>query len=62
MENNAEIISKGKKKAYEPPVFRRVNLEIKTSVLAACSLSIPQSVTNDPATCTLPLFECFGAS
>jgi hypothetical protein len=62
MENNVEIISKGKKKAYEPPVFRRVNLEIKTSVLAACSQSLPVSITGNPATCTVPLFECFGAS
>ena len=29
-----------KKKPYEPPSFRQVRLDVKTSVLATCSLSV----------------------
>lgn len=32
-----------KKKAYEAPSFRSVHLEVETSVLSVCSLSVPVS-------------------
>jgi len=47
----------GKKKPYEAPAFRRVRLEVKTSVLAACSLST--SVSPLFPTCDQQVGQCF---
>jgi hypothetical protein len=47
-----------KKKRYKPPLFRRVRLEVRTSVLSVCSLSVPTSPTFIPATCTSGLEPC----
>jgi len=44
------------KKPYKAPAFRKVSLEVKTSVLAVCSLSTPVSPTL--GTCTQPGVEC----
>jgi hypothetical protein len=60
MENNVE--SPQEKKPYEPPMFRRVSLDVKTSVLSVCSLSVPVSPTFSPATCTSGLEPCQFAS
>jgi hypothetical protein len=60
MENKVESNSEKRKKAYEPPAFRRVRLEIKTSVLAVCSLSFP--VSPDTFTCKEPFNSCIDPS
>ena len=57
MKNPIESHSEKKKRAYAPPAFKRVRLEIKTSVLGTCSLSFPTSISGDPATCVIP-FNC----
>ena len=37
-----------KKQAYEKPLLRKVRLEVKTSVLAACHFSTAQQPMDDP--------------
>jgi hypothetical protein len=51
MENKVESHSGKEKKAYEPPAFKRVRLEVRTSVLAACLVSplfSPSGACQDP--------------
>jgi hypothetical protein len=63
MKNTVESHLEKKKRAYEPPVFKRVRLEIKTSVLAACTLSVPVSPEdNEFGSCQAPFTGCLGTS
>jgi hypothetical protein len=41
------------KKPYTKPVVTRVRLDLKTSVLAVCSLSTSISPDGNPATCKI---------
>jgi hypothetical protein len=59
MKNGVESDSEKKKKTYEPPVFKRVRLEVKTSVLAVCSLSVPVAPYSTPTGCFELLDPCF---
>lgn len=52
MEKNVE-----KKKGYEAPSFRKVHLEVKTSVLGVCSLSQPVSPEIGSCQTINPCFE-----
>ena len=45
------------KKPYKAPAFRKVSLEVKTSVLAACSLST--AVSPLFPTCNQQVGQCF---
>lgn len=45
------------KKPYKAPAFRKVSLEVKTSVLSACSLST--AVSPLFPTCTQPGTQCY---
>jgi len=42
-----------KKKAYEAPTFKRVRLDVKTSVLGVCALSVGATPA-DFGTCKFP--------
>jgi hypothetical protein len=60
MKNSVGSHLEKKKKAYEPPEFSRVRLEVKTSVLSVCSLSVP--VAPNIGTCQDPFGGCEFAS
>jgi hypothetical protein len=58
MKNIVDSNSEKRKKPYEPPVYRRVRLEVRTSVLAVCSIST--NVSPNPVTCLQDEFTpCF---
>jgi hypothetical protein len=60
MENDMENSMEETKRPYEPPVFRKVRLEVRTSVLSVCSLSVPVSPQppGDPIFCQEPFVGC----
>jgi hypothetical protein len=57
MENKVDGNLEKEKKAYEPPAFTRVRLEVRASVLAACFSSPTVSPSGD---CQDPFFGCLG--
>jgi len=51
------------KKPYEKPVATKVRLDLKTSVLAVCSLTTPVSPSANPSTCTTGVpIPCFSGA
>ena len=49
------------KKEYKKPVVTKVRLDLKTSVLAVCSLTTPISPTGNPQTCQEAVNQCFSS-